>query len=62
MSNVLEKSCRETQSTLLFKKFFSENRIEMKYGTARQATDDRIIRCMRFACRVNKIRKHTQNV
>jgi hypothetical protein len=25
-----------------------------KYGTARQATDDNIIRCMRFACRINK--------
>jgi hypothetical protein len=25
-----------------------------KYGTAGQATDDRTIRCMRFACWVNK--------
>jgi hypothetical protein len=25
-----------------------------KYGTARRATDDNIIRRMRFACRINK--------
>ena len=25
-----------------------------KYGTARQATDDNIIRCMRFACWITK--------
>jgi hypothetical protein len=38
--------------------FFPENRAVYenveKYGTAGQATDDNIIRRMRFACRVTK--------
>jgi hypothetical protein len=34
-----------------------------KYGTARQATDDDIIRRMRFACRITKARDaHTEYV
>jgi hypothetical protein len=28
--------------------------IEKKYGTAIQATDDKVIRCMRFACWTSK--------
>jgi hypothetical protein len=39
--------------------FFSENRavyeiMRKKYGTAGQATDDNIIRRMRFACSITK--------
>ena len=40
----------------MFKIFFFENRavnVE-KYGAAREATDDNIIWCMRFACWVSK--------
>jgi hypothetical protein len=33
-----------------------------KYGTARQATDDNIIRRMRFACLITKARIQTQNM
>jgi hypothetical protein len=60
MRNVSEKSCRENQDTYyMFNNFFSKivpfmNYVE-KYGTARQATDDNIIRRMRFACWIPKI-------
>jgi hypothetical protein len=55
MRNISDTICRENQNTrFMFNKFFSEKRaiyeinVE-KYGTARQATDDNIIRRMRFA-------------
>jgi len=32
-----------------------------EYGTVRQATDD-IIWPMGFACRINKVKKHNQNI
>jgi hypothetical protein len=43
----------------MFNKFFPENRAVLranveKYGTAGQATDDYIIRRMRFVCCINK--------
>jgi len=59
MRNVSNKSCRENQNThFVFNQvFFPENRIfyeimRKKYGRFRQATDDTIIRRMRFACRI----------
>jgi hypothetical protein len=54
---------------ILRSKTFSENRAVYElmwnvYGRARQATDDNIIRRMRFACRINKtrIQTHTQYI
>jgi hypothetical protein len=57
--NVSDKSCRENQNThFMFNNFFRKScclwdNVE-KYGRARQATDDNIIRRMRFACWVTK--------
>jgi hypothetical protein len=59
MRNVSDKSCRENQNThFMFNNFFPKScrlcdNVE-KYGTARQATDDNIIRRMRFACWITK--------
>jgi hypothetical protein len=59
MRNVSDRSCRENQNTrLMFDTFFRKlcrfcDNLE-KYGTARQATDDIILRCMCFACWINK--------
>jgi hypothetical protein len=54
------KSCRENQNTFCVQQLFSENgavdeiRNVGKYGRAGQATDDNIIRRMRFACWITK--------
>ena len=53
--NVLDEICREKQHTFSVQKLFSENCafyeiMWKKYDTARQATDDNIIRHMRVAC------------
>jgi hypothetical protein len=60
MWNVSEKSCRENQnavfvfSNFLFRKSCRLwNKVE-KYGRARLATDDNIIRHVRFACWITK--------
>jgi hypothetical protein len=59
MRNVSDKSYRENQNThFMFNKFSRKScrlwdNVE-KYGTARQATDDNIIRRMRFACWITK--------
>ena len=54
----LIQSCRENKSIYLFSKVFRKSchlwdNVE-KCGTARQATDENIIRRMRFACRITK--------
>jgi hypothetical protein len=59
MRNVSDKSCRENQNTrFMLKKFFEKLFLlwdnVKKYGTARQAKDDNIIRRMRFACWITK--------
>ena len=65
MSNVSDKSCRENQNThFLFNKFFFRKSCRLwdnveKCDTAGQATDDNIIRRMRFACRITKARIQT---
>jgi hypothetical protein len=59
MKNVSDKSCRENQNThFIFNKYFPKivpflDNVE-KYGRARQATDDNIIRGMCFACWITK--------
>jgi hypothetical protein len=61
MKNVSAKSCRENQNThFVFSNFFFFQKscrlwdnVE-KYCTARQVTDDKIIRRMRFACLITK--------
>jgi hypothetical protein len=61
MRNGLDKICRENQNThFMFNNFFPKivpflisYNVE-KYGRARQATDDNIIRRVRFACWVTK--------
>ena len=56
-----KKSCRENQNThFLLSNFFFPNSSCLrdnvqKYGRAREATDDNIIRRMRFACWVEAI-------
>jgi hypothetical protein len=69
MRNVSGKSCRENQNThFMFKNFFSKNCtvyeiMWKKYGTARQPTDDNIIRRMRFAfCITKATDTHTEYV
>ena len=56
MRNVSDKLCRENQYTSFFFRkscnFYEE--IYKKYGRVGQATDDNIIRRMRFACGVTK--------
>jgi hypothetical protein len=60
MRNVSDKSCRENQNThFMLNKYFSENfsvcKIMLKsILRARQATDDKIIRRVRFACWITK--------
>ena len=66
MTNVSDKSCRENQNTqFMLNKYFSETRAvyEMiwKYGEARHATYDSIIRRMRFACWITKA-THTNRI
>jgi hypothetical protein len=71
MRNVSDKSCSENQSThfilfyfiLFFRKSYRlQNKVE-KCGTARQATDDNIIRRIRFACGIRKATdKHLEYV
>jgi hypothetical protein len=57
--NVSDKSCTENQNThFMFNNFFRKSchlwdNVE-KYGRARQATEDNIIRRMRFACWITK--------
>jgi hypothetical protein len=58
MRNVSDKSCIQNQNThfkliIFFSKIVSFIGVE-KYCTARQATDDNIIRRMRFACWITK--------
>jgi hypothetical protein len=59
MRNVSDKICRENQNThFMFNNFFRKScrlwdNVE-KYGTVRQATDNNIIRCLRFACWITK--------
>jgi hypothetical protein len=58
MTNVSHKSCRGNQNThFMSNNVFPENRAVYnveKYVRARQATDDNIIRRMRFACWITK--------
>ena len=61
MRKFSDKSCRRNQNThcMCNNFFFSENRavyeiIWKKYGRARQATDDYIIRRMHYACWILK--------
>jgi hypothetical protein len=55
MRSVSDKSCRENQNThFMFSNFFRKplplwDNVE-RYGKARQATDENVIRRMRFAC------------
>jgi hypothetical protein len=60
MRDVTDKSCRENQNTFLCSITFSRKSCRLwdnveKYGTARQATDDNIIRRMRFECWITKV-------
>jgi hypothetical protein len=60
MRIVSDEICRENQNThFMFNTIFPENRaiyeiMWEKYGRARQATDDNMIRRMRFACWITK--------
>jgi hypothetical protein len=60
MRNVSKKRCRENQNTrFMLNKFFSESHAVYgimckKYCTAGQATEDNLIRRMRFACQITK--------
>jgi hypothetical protein len=61
-TNVVDKN----KTDFVFIKFSPENRavyeiMWKKYGTARQATDDNIVRRMRFACWITKA-TDTQNM
>jgi hypothetical protein len=62
MRNVSDRSCRENQNThIVFSNFFSRKSCRLldngeKCGTARQATDDNIIRFMPIACWKTKVR------
>jgi len=60
MRNICDKNFRENQGTLFmsnnvfFRKWWQLwNNVE-KYCKSGQVTDDNIIRCMRFACRITK--------
>jgi len=63
--NVSDQSCNENQNThLMFlrKSYRLPDKVE-KYGTARQTTDDNIIRRMRFVCGIRKATdKHSEYV
>jgi hypothetical protein len=53
--DVSDRSCRETQNTyFVFNNFFRKSCLlwdkVQKYGRARQAIDENIIRCIRYAC------------
>ena len=70
MRNTSDRTCRENQNTyFIFNNFFFFRKsyrlcdnVE-KCGRARQATDDNIIRSMRFACWINKAtNKHSEYV
>ena len=57
--NVSDKSCRENQNTVLCSVTFPRMSCLLRgtveeYRTARQATEDNIMRCMRFACWITK--------
>ena len=55
MRNVSDKSCRENQNTqFMCNTFFPVGDSVKKYGTTRQATDDNVIRRMRFTCWITK--------
>ena len=61
MRNISDKSCRENENIFYVKQpffFFKENRtvyeMMQKYSAARVATDENIIRPMRFACWITK--------
>jgi len=68
MRKVSDKSCRENQkSHFMFNNFFFFrkscrllDKVE-KYGRARQATDDSIIRRMRFASQITKATETDSN-
>jgi hypothetical protein len=66
--NVSDKSCRENENThFLLNKFFWQSwRLwdnAEKYGRDRQAADDNIIRCRRFACWITRAPStHTKNI
>ena len=58
MGNGLDKICREKQTHLLWSVTFFRKLFRLwdmkRYFWPRQATDDNIIRRMRFACRITK--------
>jgi hypothetical protein len=64
MKNVSEKRCIEkSKHPFYIQEFFSENRaghekMWKKYGRARQATDDDIIRRMPLACWLTTLQTH----
>jgi len=70
MRFVSDKSCTENQKTyLMFNNFYFQKSCHSwknleKYGTARHATDDKVILSMCFACWTTKARMqtHTQNM
>jgi hypothetical protein len=68
MRNVSEKYCREIQNTHFMLNNLSPKIVPLcdkveKYVKARQATDDNIIRRMRFACWITKVAdRHAERV
>ena len=66
MRNVTDKSCRENKNTrFMFHDFFfffrKSYRLCGKTSTAGQATDDNIIRRMRFECWVTRLQARTHS-
>jgi hypothetical protein len=60
MRNISNKVVEKIKAHILFSVTFFRKSCRLwdnvkKYGTARQATDDNIIRRMRFACWINKV-------
>jgi hypothetical protein len=59
MKNASDKVVEKIKTRFIFSIFFFENRsvfeiMWKKYCTAGQATDDTVIQCMLFACRISK--------
>ena len=67
MRIVSDKSCKENKKARFVQQLFSANRtiyeiMWKKYGVTRQATDDNIIRRMRFADRTKATDTHSECV
>jgi hypothetical protein len=66
MRNDSGQTCRENQNTFHVQQFFPWKSCVLwdnvgKHGRARQATNDYIIRRIRFACRISKTKIHTHS-